>query len=77
MSTRLPEKGSPERTETRWVITGTCGLYTGQELTRRSAIRKHCTDLYIIPSPRFPTVLAAWKLRRKAGDRAVRAIIIY
>ena len=65
------------KTEKRWVITGAYGLYVGQELTRRAAIRKHCADLYIIPSPRFATVLSAWKHRRKYGDRAVRATITY
>jgi hypothetical protein len=74
--------------EKRWVIVGNHGLYVDQRLTRAEAIAGHiycyrgCDG---IPEDISGFAIgglndeqrAAWKRRKKAGDRAVHATIIY
>lgn len=50
----------------RWVIIGKYGLYTGQYLLRKDAIRLHCKDLG-----------KTWDYCKKKGDRAIKATITY
>ena len=62
-------------TETRWVIVGEVGLYTGAELTKREAITNHVEALYVCPQRISRD--EAWKLCRKKGDRAIKVDITY
>ncbi len=65
---------------TRWAITGECGLYTGQYLTRREAIADHVWHLDR-PVSRFagstldPGQLKIWRRCQARGDRAVKVSI--
>lgn len=62
-----------------WAIigdhTGTPFFYTGWWFSREQAIRDHCNDKFIIPSPKASTVSEAWKICRKRGDKAVKVKI--
>lgn len=49
-----------------WIIVGDFGLYTGNWLRRREAIEAHCRELG-----------KPWRLCRRDGDRAVKAIVIW
>jgi hypothetical protein len=68
-----------KRTETRWVIVGNAGLYTGQWLTRRDAIEAHAGHYYAQwpGQPRAEWIADQWKRRRKNGDRCVKATITW
>lgn len=55
-----------KRKAVRWVIIGRFGLYTGQYLLRKDAIRNHCNDLG-----------KDWDYCKKKGDRAIKATITY
>lgn len=68
-----------KRTYTRWAITGECGLYVGQRLTRRDAIAEHVSEKFGV-SPYAGNgldtdQLAAWAQCLKLGDRAVKVSI--
>ena len=62
-----------------WVIigdhAGTPFFYTGWWFSREQAIREHCNDRFIIPSPRARTVSEAWEICKKRGDKAVKVRI--
>ena len=65
----------------RWKVRGnrvTMGLYVGQWLTRKDAIREHVHNLY---SDKIRVGLcseqAAWQRRREEGDIAVKVAIYY
>lgn len=64
---------------TRWAITGDCGLYVGQYLTRRDAIADHVShrDKSLSKfAPLDDDQLAVWKKCQAQGDRAVKVRII-
>ena len=73
--------------DTRWVIVGKCGLYTGQWLTREDAIREHVHAKYFIAPPaqvlvmthlnHFQNEKAAWDWCRKKGDKAIKAQVVW
>jgi hypothetical protein len=71
--------------ETRWVIVGENGLYTGQWLTRREAVIAHSALMRSIDDPELSqhawTLSTAhrevWNRLRRQGDRAVKATITY
>ena len=79
---------SRTRTKTRWVIVGMHGLYTGQWLTRKDAIREHC-EAKGVPTRLNGEVngfkvcetdeerAQAWTYWRRQGDRAVKARITW
>lgn len=52
--------------EKRWVIIGIYGLYTGQWILRKDAIKEHCQMKGY-----------GWNLCKKRGDRAVKVTISY
>jgi hypothetical protein len=54
------------RTETRWVIIGPHGLYTGQYITRKDAIIEH-----------EQAFCGRWAQFRRLGDRCVKATITW
>ena len=62
-----------------WAISGIhMGVryfYTGWWITRSEAIRSHCNDKFIIPSPKAGTVHEAWKICKAKGDKAVKVKI--
>ena len=65
----------------RWAITGECGLYTGQYLTKRDAIADHVHCLNRDVSGYADNCLdseqlAAWHRCYEKGDRAVKVKII-
>ena len=50
------------KSETRWVIVGDCGLYTGQWLTRREAILEH-VNMQGVPTEKMtipPEIAHKW-----------------
>lgn len=79
------------RTETRWVIVGRHGLYTGQCLTRQTAIMEHVNAKGVFtghldypgmqPVYRTPigkdALMAGWRYWYRRGDRAVKAKITF
>ena len=63
--------------ENMWAIHGVHGLYTDTAHTRTEMIARHVNQLFIIPSPRFPTEKQAWAYCKKKGDKAVKVEIKY
>ena len=61
----------------RWAIVGIHGLYTGQHLRMRDAIKEHVNDLFIIPSGRFLNEKEAWDYCKRKGDKATKVEIIW
>lgn len=61
-----------------WAITGNLGLYIGWWFTRADAIAAHVacyeplTSEYAVHGRLNSVQRAAWKRRKKVGDRAVR-----
>lgn len=69
-----------KRTYTRWAITGECGLYVGQRMTRRDAIAEHVSEKFAGVSRYAGNGLdasqrAAWLKCLELGDRAVKVRI--
>ena len=56
--------------EIRWAIVGHHGLYTGQQQTRKDAVREH-SEAYI-GCYKSSDLKDIWKERRRLGDRAVK-----
>jgi hypothetical protein len=52
------------------------GLYVGQYLTRKDAIREHA-EAYLGPSREDKEYRAKWKLQYARGDRAVKVQITW
>jgi hypothetical protein len=71
---------SKKKSFTRWAITGECGLYIGQRLTRRGAIAEHVSAKFAGVSPYAGNGLddsqrSAWDRCLRLGDRAVKVRI--
>lgn len=63
----------------RWAITGNCGLYVGQYLTRQDAIADHVWHRDVTLSKFAPLddkQLAVWQRCKSLGDKAVKVRIL-
>ena len=71
----------------RWGVTGECGLYVGQWLTRADAIAEHASRGRRRDEPEVPdrayggklstAQLEIWKRQQTRGDRAVKLKISF
>lgn len=60
----------------RWAIIGSCGLYVGQSLARKDAVRYHVTMLFFFPErPSDELVREVWKKCRRKGDAVIKVSI--
>ena len=71
------------KSERRWVIVGVHGLYTGQWLLRRTAIREHIMAIHGVKDPQpYHAALsdeerALWDKCHRNGDRVLHATVTY